>query len=114
MPNTYRIQVITKDETEIGTYQDAQYFDIPTDMTIEQFQKENESVIDAEKSKRIANWIDAVKNPPIMPEPTKEQLEQESVAIDEQIAQLQARKVDVSEAIMTIDSYEELKDIKGK
>ena len=121
MPNTYRIQVITKDETEVGTYQDAQYFSIPTDMTLEQFQKENEGAIEDEKNRRIANWIDAVKNPPAPVEPSKEDLQAEEAAILEQKAMLDARvseiavkkaAIELAEATEMIDVN--VKGIKGK
>jgi hypothetical protein len=113
MPNTYRIQVITKDITEVGEYCDAIYLDMPVDMTLEQFQKENESVIDDEKNRRIANWIDAVKNPPAPVEPTKEDLQAEEAAILEQKAMLDARVSEIALKVAEIDA-KVVKDIKGK
>lgn len=93
MPNTYRIQVITKDYVpELGhEYSDAQYFQVDSSMTIDEFRSQNESLIEAEKSKRIANWIDAIKNPPPPIERTREQLQEEKAELLRQIDDLDVR-----------------------
>jgi hypothetical protein len=64
MANTYRIQVLTKEFVpEVGLeYSDAQYFDIPIDMTIQEFQQFYEAEIETEKSTRINSFIANVKN----------------------------------------------------
>lgn len=89
-------QVRYKEPVEVKgmklTFSDALYYEkLP-----------EQSVIDAEKSRRIANWKEMVENPPVQPEPTKEQLEAEQVALDEQIASMQARKVELSDKISSI------------
>ena len=62
---------INKMVPEIGhEYNDALYY------PFEEWPIKQE-IIDAEKARRIANWIDIVKNPPIQLEPTKKQLEKE-------------------------------------
>ena len=108
MANTYRIQVITKEFVpEVGTeYVDAQYFDVPANMTIEQFKASNESTINAEKATRIANYVDAVKNPPKPVEPTKEQLEAEAQSIADQKVALDQRLSDI--AIALVDAKSEI------
>lgn len=69
MPNTYRIQVLTKDQTEVGEFCDAQYFDVPITMSIKEFKKQHEDEVETEKAKRIANFVNSVKHPPAEPEP---------------------------------------------
>lgn len=93
MPNTYRIQVLTKEfVNEIGAvYSDAQYFTVDSTMSIEDFIAQKETEINQEKDRRIANWIDAIKNPPPQPEPTKEQLIEEKAALQAQIAELDVK-----------------------
>lgn len=93
MPNTYRIQVLTKEFVkEIGAvYSDAQYFTVDSTMSMEDFIASKEADINAEKDRRIANWIDAIKNPPPPVEPTKEQLQEEKAALQAQIAELDVK-----------------------
>lgn len=90
-------------------------------MTIDQFQKDNESIIEEEKAKRIANWIDSIKNRPEPTEPTKEDLIAEEASILEQKAMLDARvseiavkkaAIELAEATEMIDVN--VKGIKGK
>lgn len=117
MPNTYRIQVITKDETEIGTYCDAQYLEMPSDMTLAEFQKQSESLVEDEKNKRIAAWVDSIKNPPAQAEPTKEDLIAEQAAILEQKAMLEARISEITDKVAQIDAAVDITptdDVKGK
>lgn len=101
MANTYRVQVLTKEFVkELNTeYSDAQYFEIPVDMTIEQFQKQNEDIINAEKSNRIANFIEAIKNPPIQEPPTKEELIAQQQSLIDQKAQIEALVADLDAQI---------------
>ena len=111
--NTYRIQVQTSDFVkELGhAYNDCQYFTVDSGKTIDEFIKENEDKIKAETARRIENWKQAVLNPPVQSEPTEEQLKAEQAQIEEQIAQLQSRKVEVADAIMTLEAYKEGKDM---
>lgn len=100
MPNTYRIQVLTKDFVkELGIeYSDAQYFDIPVDMTIEEFQKQNEDTINSEKEKRISSFIESIKNPPTPVEPTKDELIAFKQAVqDEYAAKLEELDAQIAE-----------------
>ena len=95
------MQVITTDFVkEIGTeYKDAQYYSIPVDMTIQEFQSQNEEAINAEKDKRIANWVEAIKNPPQQAEPTKEELQAEHDALIEQKSHIDARVAEIMELV---------------
>lgn len=108
MANTYRIQVITKEFIpEVGTeYQDAQYFDVPVDMTIEQFQAEKEAEINAEKEARIQRYVDAVKNPPPVVEPTKEELMAQKAELLAQ-AEAQIAELDVKIAAKDVKPVDE-------
>lgn len=76
MPNTYKIQVITKDYVpELGhEYVDAQYFDVPLDTKIEDFIASKETEINAEKDSRIAARVYERQNPPVQKELSKEEL----------------------------------------
>jgi hypothetical protein len=55
---------------------------------------------EAEKAQRVANYIDAVQNPPAPVEPTKEELEKEAASIAEQKVQLDARLSDIAVALV--------------
>ena len=107
MAYTYRLQVQTKTFVpEIGhSYNDAQYFEVSAGTNIDDFIRDNEQKIKDEEARRIANWVDAIKNPPVQAEPTEEQLVAEKVALEEQIAQLTARKSEVADSIMTLEAY---------
>jgi hypothetical protein len=83
-------------------YNDALNF--PIDMSMEDFcklVKLSPDDISTMKDERFNNWIDAIKNPAPQPEVFKEDLQAQAMSIDEQIASLQAQKVQVSEAIVT-------------
>ena len=99
--NEIRIQVKVKEFVrELGhDYCDALYY------TQEQYYSLTQDDVDREVYRRIANWIEAIKNPPVQAEPTEEQLVAEKLALEEQIAQLTARKSEVSDSIMTLEAY---------
>jgi len=102
MADQIRIQVVHKEQVEIRPGQfvdwcDAQYFSESDWLTKDQ------SKIDAEKEKRIANFVNAIKNPPKPVEPTREDLIKEQIAIDEQVTQLEARKVEVMSKIAVLE-----------
>ena len=90
--DTYKLQVITKDMTEVGEYQDAQYYTCSPSISVAECIQSHQEEIAIEKEKRLANYVSAVKNPaPVVP-PTKEQLSAEKsdlvariAALDEQI-----------------------------
>jgi len=106
MPNTYRIQVQTSDfAPEIGhAYNDCQYFNIDSGKTIDEFILENEDAIKAETARRIENWKQAVLNPPEPVEPSEEQLIAEKASIEEQIALLQSRKVELTDKVSAMEA----------
>ena len=103
--NTVKLQVLTRDKTDSGVeYSDAQYFDVSDDVNIGQWKKDHMAEVDAEKDRRIRNWTEMIKNPPLQPEPTEAQLNQELASIEEQKAQLETRKADISTKITAIQS----------
>ena len=92
---TYRVQVVTKTFVpELGhEYRDAQYFDISSNMTLDEFKASKESEIKAEEAKRIAARIEEKNNPPVYVEPSKEELEEAKAQLVAQIADLDAKIV---------------------
>lgn len=101
MPNTYRIQVITKETVkETGTeYQDAQYFDVPLDTKLSDFIDANEVGINAERDRRIANYVQAVLHPAPEKEPTKDELLLQKQQMEEAIASTQSQLIEVNSKI---------------
>jgi hypothetical protein len=76
LANKYRIQVLTSSFVpELGTeYKDAQYLDVPSDMSIDKIKEVYEDQILEEEKRRIALRIDEINNPPVYKEPSKEEL----------------------------------------
>lgn len=72
----------------------------------------DQSVIDAVKAERVANWTEAVKNPPKPVEPTKEDMEREIQALEEQKVSLESRKVELQGKISAISVKEEPEEVK--
>ena len=83
------IQIMFSEKTKYGEYSDALY------LTPENYATMKKEDIDGLKQERINNWIKIIEIPPVMVEPTKEELEQESITLDTQIAQLQDRKAEL-------------------
>jgi hypothetical protein len=109
LSNQIRVQVLIKEFVpEIGhEYCDALYY------SPEDYFSLTQDDVDREMYKRIANWVDAVKNPPVQPEPTKEELQAEEASILEQKAMLDARVSEIQVKKAEIDT-KPVKDIKGK
>ena len=82
MSDTIKIQVITKEQTPYGEYCDAIYY---KDMAEYEARRDDGSH-GVEKSKRVANYINAVKNPGTPVEPTKEELLMYKANLEAQIA----------------------------
>lgn len=89
MADTVRIQVITEETTPYGTFRDAIYY---KDLAEYQAKKADGSH-DAEKSARVANYVNAVQNPPAPVEPSKEELEAAKATLQAQIADIDAKLV---------------------
>jgi hypothetical protein len=73
---------------KVGSYDYSDAIVLPK----EEYEKLTEGEIEAMKEERWANWDNLIKPPPVQPEPTKEDLEAQVKAIDEQIATLTAQK----------------------
>jgi len=88
------VQVRFKNKTEAGIeFNDALYF------PIEKWEEIKKEDIEILKEERFNNWKQAVENPPVPVEPTKEQLEAEKLQIEEYITNLEAKKVEVLASI---------------
>jgi hypothetical protein len=90
MADQVLICVRFKEQTECGEYNDSLYYTEAEYATVKQ------EDIDAEKQKRIANWVHIVKNPPPYVEPSKEVLEKEKADLLKDIDIIQA-KIDAKE-----------------
>lgn len=82
-----KIQVITEESTPYGTFRDAIYY---PDMA-----SYNDAVQDgshqAEKANRVANYVNAIQNPPTPVEPSKEELQEYKAQLVAQVAELDAK-----------------------
>lgn len=90
--DTIRVQVRFTEKTECGDYSDALYY------PIDKWPVKQDN-IDIAKSERVNNWLNIIKNPSPVVEPTKADLIKEQASIDEQIASLQARKLELIKRI---------------
>jgi hypothetical protein len=95
---TIMIQVRFTEDTPYGEYSDSIYF------TQDEYNSIKQDGIDKIKQDRVGAWIERIKNPPTPIEPTKKQLEEEQVVIEEQIASLQERKTGVINKISFIST----------
>ena len=84
MSEQIKIQVLIKEETPYGEFNDAIYYD---DMMSYQTALDNGSH-ETEKTTRVANYISAVENPVIPEEPTKEELETLKTSLLSQVSDL--------------------------
>lgn len=87
MADTVRIQVITEIETKYGTFRDAIYYKDQAEY--------DQAILDgtheAEKSTRVANYVNAIQNPPAPVEPSKEELQEAKAQLEAQLAQLDSQ-----------------------
>lgn len=82
MTQTIRIQVLFTEETVMGGFTDALYFD-PVE-----FETIKDSEIEAMKQARVDAWLQVVGNPPEPVEPTKGELQAELASLDALRAEL--------------------------
>ena len=82
MQEQVKIQIRYWEDTQYGRFCDALYF------TQDEYVKTEQKDIDAEKQRRLDNWIAIVSKPPV--EPTKEQLEADLVALQNELTMKQA------------------------
>jgi hypothetical protein len=80
-----RIQVLIKEQTEVGEFQDALYF------TEEEYASLSEKDIQKMIDTRIENWVNQVQNPPIPEEPTKEDLESQKIELQKHIDEVELK-----------------------
>jgi hypothetical protein len=73
------------------------------------YAKVEQKVIDEEKTKRVDAWIVEIKNPPIPKEPTKEDLEQQKLAAEQEIEYKTKQVAELAEKIsaMTADAVDD-------
>lgn len=87
MSDTVKIQVITEESTPYGTYRDAIYYS----SLAEYEAKKLDGSHDAEKAKRVDNYVNMIQNPPAPVEPTKEELQDYKAQLEAQVAELDAK-----------------------
>ena len=92
------IQVKFKEHTEVGEYNDAIYF------TEDEYAVVDQKSIDQIKKKRVDNFVDSIKNPPPVEEPTKEELQKIMEELDLQKVLIDQQLIDLQEKIDEIDS----------
>ena len=90
------IKIWFKVETERGSYQDALYF------TDAEFKFLKQADIEAQAQARADAWVEFVKNPPPVPEPTKEELQEKADAIAQQIESLENEKLELEDKVSKI------------
>lgn len=90
-----KVQVMFTVDTRRGKYQDALYFDRAV------YDSLDPNELERLKQERVDKWLRFIDESstaePV--EPTKEQLEEESRLVDEQIEQLQFKKTEINTAI---------------
>lgn len=77
-----RVQVLIKEQTPYGEFNDALYF------TSGEFETLDQKTLEQKKQERIDNWITAVTTPTIQLEPTDEQLQVQKLELEAITAQL--------------------------
>ncbi len=76
------IQVRFKEQTEAGEYNDALYF------TQAEYATKTANDISALKTTRVNNFVTAVKNPPILPPPTVDELNKVLKSLEDQVLEI--------------------------
>lgn len=95
-----RIQVLIREQTPYGEFNDAIYF------TQEEYATKTEEDITALKDERVNNFVSAVSNPPKVEEPTPEDLQTQKESL---LKQIQDAQIQVSEIEDKIDLKKEVK-----
>ena len=88
----YRYQVLVKEEVNGIEYKDAIYY------TPEEWQTLTQKEVNDEIEKRVTNFDNAIKNPPVQVEPTVEELQAQKAELQ---AQLTAQIADLDAKIQT-------------
>lgn len=87
--DTVKIQVLTNETTPYGEYRDAIYYS-----SLSEYESaKSDGSHEGEKLKRVANYVNAVQNPPAPYEPTKEELQEAKASLEAQIVELDAKIV---------------------
>ena len=88
-----KIQYRIKVQTEIGEFNDALYF------TKEEWSKLTQEELAAMVKKRVDNWVNIIKHPAPVAEPTKEELQAQAEQMQMQIEDMQRQLDDVNAKI---------------
>lgn len=106
MSDQVRIQIIFKENVNIKgqtlPYQDAFYF------TQEEYNALTSEQLREMKDERIANWKNAVENPPAAVEPTPEQIQEQIDNLESQKASLVSQKAEVVAKLEAVALAEKL------
>lgn len=102
-----KIQIAFTANTEVGEYRDAIYVDydeyqsalvLKPDIEVAQSQDDYElnasflATIEAEQQNRINGWVNTIKNPPVTPEPTPEDITIQIDSITQMVDNLEVQK----------------------
>jgi len=93
MPYPIRIQVLIKENTKYGEYNDALYF------TQDEYYSLTEDDITKQIFQRVFNWADSIENAPEPVPPTKEELIAQQQSLLEQKAQIEAQVAELDSRI---------------
>lgn len=85
MPTEIKIQVRFTEQTAIGSFSDALYF------TEDEWASVDPKTVEEMKAARVANWMQAVQNPPPPYVPTKADLEAEKLELQARIDEVTAK-----------------------
>lgn len=83
--NQASIQVKIKEDTPEGQYNDSLYY------TLEQWATKTPADIEADKKKRVDNWLNIVRHPAPVVTPTKAELQAQADELKRQLDELNAQ-----------------------
>jgi len=90
---TTLIQVLVEEDTEFGWFRDSLYY------RLEEHKGLSEADIEAVAQARVDAWVEQCKNPPVPVEPTREELEQRLVRLDQAIEADARRRIQLVDTI---------------
>ena len=85
MSEQIMIQIRFKEQTEVGEYNDALYFDLPT------YENMIQADVDVLKQARVTNWVNSAKNAPAPIEPTKAELQAQKAELETQLLDINTK-----------------------
>lgn len=106
-----KVQVLTRSTVNVNgmaiEYSDAQYLPADAVKADGSLTKEASDKVVAEETARVERWKDAIEHPAPIKEPTKEELQAQLTALEEQKTQIENQKVEVQAKLTAISVSEE-------